>query len=87
MSQSLSKISLALIAGCVSLASATAFAQASGPVAEPVTHADQKASKAQTKADKKASIAQAKADKKQADAQADADKAAADAKLKDAKKQ
>lgn len=73
-----------LIAGCLSSA---AFAQASDPVAAPVTHADQKAAKQQAKADKKAAVAQAKADKEKTEAQADADKAHAEAALKDAKKQ
>ncbi|WP_414696090.1 hypothetical protein [Paraburkholderia sp.] len=59
----------------------------SDPAATPVTHADQKAAKAQSKADKKAAIAQAKADKKKTDAQADADKENADARVKDAKDQ
>lgn len=78
------RIYAALIAGCLS---SVAFAQASGPAAAPVTHADKKAAKEQSKADKKASVAQAKADQKKTDAQADADKANADANVKDAKKQ
>lgn len=55
--------------------------------AQPMTHADQKADRAQAKADKKARVAQAKADKKKVEAQADADEAKAKAKVKDAKDQ
>ncbi|HEY1996118.1 hypothetical protein [Paraburkholderia sp.] len=83
MNQSVSRIAVALIAGCLS---AVAFAQTDSGSTEP-THADKKAAKEQAKANKKADVAQAKADKSKTDAQADADKAAADAKEKDARKE
>lgn len=55
--------------------------------AQPMTHADQKAERAQAKADKKARVAQAKADKKKVEAQGEADEAKAKANVKDAKDQ
>ncbi|WP_144156829.1 hypothetical protein [Paraburkholderia sp. BCC1885] len=83
MNKPMSRIYVALIAGCLS---SVALAQAADPSATP-THADKKAAKEQSKADKKSDVAQAKANKSKTDAQTDADKAAADAKEKDAKKE
>jgi hypothetical protein len=77
-----------LVAAASAMSAEYALAQSStDSTAQPMTHADRKAERAQAKADKKARVAQAKADKKKVEAQADADEAKAKANVKDAKDQ